>query len=105
MSQPLPNDPGEWGTDDLKESDDLKERQLRAIELELQGGSYVQIAREVGVSRQALWRWQKQPTYRAVRARLRSTDRQRRSDRFWALVDRALDVAEESILEGYSADG
>jgi hypothetical protein len=61
---------------------------------------FEEIAKEVGVARETLWRWRKNPAFRVALARLRAVRHQRRVDRFWRLQDRAFDVAEESLDEG-----
>jgi hypothetical protein len=78
----------------------LTERQLRAVELLVQGGKPGAVAEKVGIARETLWRWRKLPAFNAHLVRLRYELHAARVDRIWALTDKAYDVVEEHLDEG-----
>jgi hypothetical protein len=84
-------DPRVHGLSDLK---------LRAVEMLVAGVRPGVVAQRLGVSRETIWRWRREPSFRRHVQRLRVELHASRIDRTWALVDKSLDVVEEHLDEG-----
>jgi len=82
---------GHSGDDwDFSEIDELTERQLRAIELTMQGHNDAQIAQRLQINRKTLWRWKTlDPDYRRVLANARVALFSTAIDRYQVLLGRA----------------
>ena len=78
----------------------LTDQQRLAVDLLAEGRRLGEVAKEVGVSRQQLWRWRKDAAFVVELHRVRAELRERRGDRFLGLVDKSLDVLEQSLDEG-----
>jgi hypothetical protein len=80
----------EW---DFSEIDDLTERQLRAIELTMQGHHDIQIAQMLNIDRKTLWRWKTlDDDYRRVLANARIQLYSAATDRYQILLGRATSI-------------
>jgi putative insertion element HTH domain-containing protein len=78
----------------------ITDQQRLGVDLLAEGRRLGDVAKEIGVSRQQLWRWRKDPAFIVELHRVRAELRQRRGDRFLSLVDKSLDVLEQSLDEG-----
>jgi hypothetical protein len=83
-----------------REPADLADRHIRAVDLIVSGLKPSAVARELGVSRETLWRWRQLPAFRGQLERLRLELHRARVDRIWALVDKSYDVVEDHLDEG-----
>lgn len=77
----------------------LTDAQVIAVDLIVSGLKFVDVARQVGIGREQLWRWRQDPVFRAALSQRRAEMHRARADRFWHLTDKAMDVAEESLDE------
>ena len=81
--------------------DALTPKQLAAGPLVITGRTDVDVAAEIGVRRETVWRWKTQHAgFRAYVGFLKLIAHEARMDRIWALVDQAMDVAAECLEEG-----
>ena len=81
--------------------DALNPKQLAAGPLVITGRTDVDVAAEIGVRRETLWRWRTQhPAFQAYLSFLKLEAHEARMDRVWTLVDRAMEVVGESLEEG-----
>ena len=80
----------------------LTDKQLLAIDLLTTGTRPQDVAQQVGISREQLWRWRtKNPNFIAAMEHRRIEIHQAIVDRFWGgLVPDAIQVAAESLAEG-----
>ena len=78
----------------------ITDQQRLGVDLLAEGRRLGDVAKEIGVSRQQLWRWRKDAAFIVELHRVRAELRQRRGDRFLGLVDKSLDVLEQSLDEG-----
>ena len=78
----------------------LSDKKLMAIDLMVEGAHFTDIEREVGVSHTQFWRWRNDLEFAAGLERARVAHHQRRSDKLWRVVDRAMDVALDALDEG-----
>ena len=78
----------------------LTDKKIIAVELSCMGKGPEEIAQALKVTRQTIWRWFRQKAVLAARQRMRAELHQQRTERFWHLQSKALDVAEESLDEG-----
>ena len=92
--------PEEGRAPDRKVVKGLSDQQLQAIVLLVQGVRPGEVAHRVGVARETLWRWRRQPGFRRQLEILRLELHASRVDRIWTLVDMAYDVVEEHLEEG-----
>jgi Helix-turn-helix of insertion element transposase len=94
VSRPPGGPVGHSGDDwDFSEISELTERQLRAIELCLQGFTDVQIAQRLSINRKTLWRWKTlDDDYRRVLANARTQAYAAITDRYQQLLPRAMAV-------------
>jgi hypothetical protein len=82
---------GHSGDDwDFSQISELTERQLRAIELTLEGLSDAQIAQRLSINRKTLWRWKTlDEDYRRILANARVQTYAAATDRYHTLLARA----------------
>ena len=78
----------------------LADRKLRAIDLLVAGRPLIEVAKDVDISREQLWRWRQEPEFITRQEQVRAEAHMARADRLWSLIDKAQDVAEESLDEG-----
>jgi hypothetical protein len=78
----------------------LNDKQLMAIDLLVAGKSLGEVCEEVGISRTQLWRWRGEPEFFAMYKRRQIIQHQMRSNKLWAVADRAMDVAMDALNEG-----
>jgi transposase-like protein len=79
----------------------VTDQQRVAIDLLIEGRKSTEVAKQVGVSREQLWRWRTQnPAFIAELDRVRAEVHGSRVDRFLRLVDKSLEVIEDSLDEG-----
>jgi transposase-like protein len=78
----------------------LPDSKLRAVEMLVAGVRPGMVAKNLGVSRETLWRWRQEAAFRRHLQRLRVELHVSRIDRTWQLVDRSLDVVELHLEEG-----
>jgi hypothetical protein len=78
----------------------LKDRQLAAIDLIAGGAKGKDVEQAVGVSHAQLHRWKLDPEFDARLEQVRASIHQQRVDKFWLVIDGALDVALEALAEG-----
>ena len=78
----------------------LNDKQLMAIDLMVGGKHFTAIEKEVGVSHTQFWRWRNDHEFTAGLEQARAAHHQRRSDKLWRVVDRAMDVALDALDEG-----
>jgi hypothetical protein len=85
---------GHSGDDwDFSEISELTERQLRSIELTMQGHSDSQIAQRLQINRKTLWRWKTlDPDYRRILANARIQLYAAATDRYQVLLARATSI-------------
>jgi len=76
-------------------------RRQRALELALSGASISEIARELRVSRQTVWRWTKTPAFSAELARAREEQAVQLRLRLGALGNAALGALEQIMSEAH----
>lgn len=78
----------------------LSAKQLRCVDLLAEGRSDREAAVEVGCDRVTIWRWRREPAFRAeLNARREELWRATR-DRVRALLPRALDVVDDALASG-----
>jgi hypothetical protein len=77
----------------------LRDAQAIAVDLIVSGLKYVEVAAQVGISPEQLWRWRQDPVFQAALSQRRAEMHRARADRFWKVTDKALGVAEESLDE------
>jgi putative insertion element HTH domain-containing protein len=73
----------------------ITDQQRLGVDLLAEGRRLGDVANEIGVSRQQLWRWRKDAAFIAELHRVRAELRERRGARFLALVDKSLNVLEQ----------
>jgi Homeodomain-like domain-containing protein len=85
---------GHSGDDwDFSEISELTERQLRSIELTMQGHSDSQIAQRLQINRKTLWRWKTlDPDYRRIMSNARIQLYSAATDRYQVLLARATSI-------------
>jgi DNA-binding CsgD family transcriptional regulator len=79
---------------------DLTDQQLIAIELILAGRRQSDVAEQLGISRQTLWRWRSEPAFINELARCREERVTGMRERVTHLADLAFDVVEDQLAEG-----
>ena len=96
IAMPVPprGDVGHSGIDwDFLQTDELTEKQLRSIELAMQGHTDVQIAQRLQINRRTLWRWKTlDQCYRRVLAQARIQLYAAATDRYQMLLGRATSI-------------
>lgn len=78
----------------------LADRKLKAIDLLVAGRPLIEVAKDVDISREQFWRWRQEPAFITRLEQVRAEVHMARADRLWSLIDKAQDVAEESLDEG-----
>jgi hypothetical protein len=83
---------------DFSHLDELTERQIRSIELTLQGHTDVQIAQRLQINRRTLWRWKNlDEGYRRVLAQARIQRHAAATDRYETLLNKATAILAEFL--------
>jgi hypothetical protein len=78
----------------------LSDKQLKAIDLMVSGKRLNEVADAVEISTVQLWRWRQDHAFQVAFGRARVDAHQARVERFWNVVDSAMDAAMESLAEG-----
>ena len=79
----------------------LSDKMELAIEYQLTGAKFQDVAESAGISREQFWRWRHDPAYVARLEQRRAELHQGLTDGFWGgLVPAALQVVAESLAEG-----
>ncbi len=78
----------------------LSDKQLAAIDQLSAGMKRKDVEASVGVSHAQLWRWTRDPEFKAIWEGERVLRHQERSEALWRLTERAIEVAHESLDEG-----
>jgi hypothetical protein len=79
---------------------DLTDQKLQAVQLLVAGTKPGVVATLVGISREQLWRWRRDPVFDRHLQVHRLERHSTRVDRVWNMADKALDVIEEALDEG-----
>lgn len=79
----------------------LNDKQLQAIDLMVNGWRFTEIEEAIGVSHTQLWRWRTaDPEFATGLAQARAVSHQKRVEKLWRIVDRAMDVSLDTLDEG-----
>jgi transposase len=78
----------------------LTDQQLTAIELILAGRRQSDVAQQLGVTRQTLWRWRNDPAFIEELSRRQEERRASMTQRVTYLAGLAFDVMEDQLVEG-----
>ncbi len=87
------------------ESRALKPRQTAAISVLLSGGNVSQVAGQVGCSERQLWRWMRQPEFKAALAEAQSSALTTAGAALIGLCLLAADAIEEVLLDEKATPG